>query len=116
MILALLFLLLQAGASSGLEFGALISAVAFLSGTVIAIAKVAWTERLNRLLNAESERDYYRNVAVTNMKEISDSQSTLTTGLSSLTDVVEKAVHQGDMGYARSVQSPQFPPQGSGRQ
>lgn len=99
---SIIALVILQSASSGLEFGALISAVAFLGGTVIAIAKVAWTERLTRLNNAEKERDYYRDEAITTMKQVAENQVSMANGLSVLTDVVEKAIDQGEMqpGYS----------------
>lgn len=97
MNIVLALVLLQ---SSGLESGALISAIAFLAGSVIAIAKVAWSERLLRLTNAEAERDYYRDTAITSMKQVAENQATLATGLSSLTDVVERSLQEDEKGRA----------------
>lgn len=101
-MVSIIALVILQSAASGLEFGALISAVAFLGGTVIALAKVAWTERLTRLNNAEKERDYYRDEAITTMKQVAENQVSMANGLSVLTDVVEKAIDQGEMqpGYS----------------
>lgn len=72
----------------------LIGAIAFLFGVVTAVAKVAWSERAERLKGVEEERNRYRDEVMEVMKHVLAAQESHDTGLKELTRVVEAVVKE----------------------